>query len=187
MANSPGCGVGRTLPGRGQARAAEDAEEIRFADVEALAVGAWRGCRPGWSLGGGARRPVRWIASRFGEVLRPGPDGGEEGVDVGVASEVADDGSDGADMEMKSLGELVGGCGFVEVSAADLVATLGRGIGLLEQAREFLGASHRCWVPNRQVIWPRGTPWERFDPRGRGSRRPEKSKKCRVFGGAAVR
>ena len=34
--------------------------------------------------------------------------GGEEGVDIGVACEVVDDGSDGADMELEALGELVG-------------------------------------------------------------------------------
>jgi hypothetical protein len=32
----------------------------------------------------------------------------------------------------------------VEVSTADLVVALRRGMGLLEQARESLGASHRC-------------------------------------------
>src|SRR5512142_2932153 len=69
---------------------------------------------------------------------------GEERVSVGGASEVADDGSDGANMEMEPLGELVGGCALAEVSAADLVAALSRGIGPVEQAREFLGASHRC-------------------------------------------
>ena len=76
--------------------------------------------------------------------LATGLRGGEERVDVRVAREVADDRADGADMEMELLGEFVGGGTLVEVSAADLVAALGRGIGVLEQAREFLGASHRC-------------------------------------------
>jgi hypothetical protein len=52
--------------------------------------------------------------------------GGEEGVDVGVTREVVDDGSDGADVELEPLGELVGGGTLEEVGAAELVATLGR-------------------------------------------------------------
>jgi hypothetical protein len=47
-------------------------------------------------------------------------------------------------MKIKLLGELIGGRALVEVSAADFVAALGRGIGVLKEAREFLGASHRC-------------------------------------------
>ncbi len=69
---------------------------------------------------------------------------GEERADVRVAREVPDDGADGADMKIKLFGELIGGRAFVEVRAADFVVALGRGIGLLEEAREFLGASHRC-------------------------------------------
>ena len=75
--------------------------------------------------------------------LATGPVGGEEGAEVGVAREVADDGADGADMELKPLGELVGGGALEEVGAADLVAALGRRVGLLEEAREFLGSGHR--------------------------------------------
>ena len=52
--------------------------------------------------------------------------GGKEGVDVGVVREVVDDGSDGADMELEPLGELVGGGILKEVGAAELVVTLGR-------------------------------------------------------------
>jgi hypothetical protein len=73
-----------------------------------------------------------------------GPFVGEEGVDIWVAGKVSDDGPDGTDMELEPLGELVGGGALVEVSAADLVAALHWGTGLLEQTREFLGASHRC-------------------------------------------
>jgi len=40
--------------------------------------------------------------------------------------------------------------------------TLGRRSGLLKQAREFLGASHGCWGPNRQVVSPRGRPGSRL-------------------------
>ena len=46
-------------------------------------------------------------------------------------------------MELEPLGELVGGGALEEVGAADLVAALGRGVGLLEEAREFLGSGHR--------------------------------------------
>ena len=97
-----------------------------------------------------------WIACAFRGGLATGRRGGEEGVDVGVASEVADDGSDGADMELEPLGELFGGGTLEEVGAADLVAALGRRVGLLEEAREFLGSGHRCWVPNKQVVIGQG-------------------------------
>jgi len=68
------------------------------------------------------------LVDRIAYWRRPatGPDGGEERVDVGVASEVVDDSSNGADMKMKPLGDVIGGCGFVEVSTADLVVTVGR-------------------------------------------------------------
>jgi hypothetical protein len=41
--------------------------------------------------------------------LATGLGSGEERVDVGFTSEVSDDSSDGADMELEPLGELVGG------------------------------------------------------------------------------
>jgi hypothetical protein len=66
--------------------------------------------------------------------LSPGPGGCEEGVDIGVASKVADDCSNGIHMKVKPLGDLIGGCGFEEISAADLEVTVGRRIGLLEEA-----------------------------------------------------
>jgi len=75
--------------------------------------------------------------------LAAGPGGGEERVDVGVAGEVADDRTNGTDMEMKPLGDFGGGYRFVEVRATDLVVTLGGEVRLLEQAREFWGTSHR--------------------------------------------
>ena len=58
--------------------------------------------------------------------LGAGLGGREKRVDVWVASEVADDGSYRAGVKMKPLGDLIGGCGFVKVGAADLVAPVGR-------------------------------------------------------------
>jgi hypothetical protein len=130
------------IPVLGQARAAEDAEEIRLADVNALASergadvgrgGAWAAKGPGTFLDR--------LASRGG--LATEPLGGEDGVDVGVAREVMDEGADGADMELESLCESVGGGALEEVGAADLVAALSRGVGLLEEAREIMGSGHR--------------------------------------------
>jgi hypothetical protein len=60
--------------------------------------------------------------------------GAEEGIDVRIAGEVTDDGPDGADVELKTWGELVGRGAFEEVSAANLEAALGGGSGLLEEA-----------------------------------------------------
>ena len=97
------------LPGRGQARAAEDAEEIRFADVESLPLERGADVGQGGPLAAEfAGSLVDRIAFRGG--LATGPGGGEERVDVGVASEVADDGSNGTDMKMKPLGDFIGGC-----------------------------------------------------------------------------
>src|SRR5512142_106494 len=131
------------LPGRGQARALEDAEERGFADVESLLEGCGTGLGPGVPLTAEFAGSVL-DRRAFRGVFGTGPVGGEERVDIWVASEVSDNDTDGADMELEPLGELVGGRAFVEVSAADLVAALHWGIGVLEQAREFLGASHRC-------------------------------------------
>ena len=55
-------------------------------------------------------------------------------------------------MELKPLSESLGGGAFEEVGAADLVAALGRRVGLLEEAREFLGSGHRSRVPKKQVV-----------------------------------
>ena len=52
--------------------------------------------------------------------------GGEERVDVGGASEVADDGSYRVGMKMKPPGDLISRCGFVKIGAADLVVAVGR-------------------------------------------------------------
>ena len=61
-----------TLASRGQARAAEEAEEIRFADVEALALERGADVGQGGPLAAEFAGPLL-IASRFGDVLRPGP------------------------------------------------------------------------------------------------------------------
>jgi hypothetical protein len=95
-----------SMSGLGQARATEDAEEIRLADVEALALE--RGADVG--QGGALRAEGRGtfldrLAFRGG--LATEPLGGKEGVDVRVACEVVDDGPDGADMELEASGELV--------------------------------------------------------------------------------
>jgi hypothetical protein len=76
----------------------------------------------------------------------------KEGAEVGIPREVAGDGPDGTDMELILLCELLGGRALEEVGTADLVAALGRRVGLLEEAREFLGSGHRSWVPKKQVV-----------------------------------
>ena len=81
----------------------------------------------------------RWMASRFGDVLRPGLAAAKNALTSGSR----DDRTNGTDMEMKPLGDFVGGYRFVEVSATDLVVTLGGEVRLLEQTREFWGTSHR--------------------------------------------
>jgi hypothetical protein len=103
----------------------EGSEEIRFADVKPLPLEDGVNVGQGGSL---AAKRTGSVVDRiaFGGRFATGPDGGEESVDVGVASEVADDRSNGVNMKLKPLGDVVGRCGFVEVSAADLVVTLGR-------------------------------------------------------------
>ena len=56
--------------------------------------------------------------------LGAGPVDREERVDVGVASEVSDDGPDGVDLELEPFRKLSGGRAVVEVSSTDLVAAL---------------------------------------------------------------
>ena len=135
-----------SIPGLGQARAAEDAEEIRLADVKAL------GLERGADVGQGAALTAEGTGTfldclAFRGGLATERLGGKEGVEVGVAREVVDDGSDGADMELEPLGELVGGGPLEEVGAAEFVAALGRGVGLLKEAREILGSGHRELSP----------------------------------------
>ena len=131
------------MAGRGQACAAQEAEQVRFTDVEALLLERGADNAQGRPLTAELAGPLVDRLS-FRRSLAPGPSGCEEGVDVGVASEVADDRSNGTDVKMKPLGDFVGGCLIVEVSPTDLVVTLGWEIGQLEQASEFWGASHGC-------------------------------------------
>ena len=133
---------GTTLASCGQAGAAQDPEEVRFADVEPFALERGVDVRQGGPLAAEFAGPLV-DGITFRGCLAAGPGGGEERVDVGVACEVADDRRNGTDMEMKPLGDFVGGYRFVEVRATDLVVTLGGEVRLLEQAREFWGTSHR--------------------------------------------
>jgi len=115
-----------TLPRRGQALAAQEAEEIRFAHVEPLPFERGEDVGQGGPL---AAEFAGMLGDRiaFRGRLGTGPGGGgEERVDVGVASKVVDDRSNTTHMKMKPLSDVIGGCGLVEVSAADLVVPLGR-------------------------------------------------------------
>ena len=101
----------------------ENPEEIRFADVEPLPLERGADLGQGGPLAAEFAGPlVDGITFRGG--LATGPGGGEERVDVGVASEVADDRSNGTDMKRKPLGDFLGGCLIVEVSRTDLVVAL---------------------------------------------------------------
>src|SRR3954469_21893960 len=118
---------------RGQAGAAEDAEEIRLADLEAVAL------ERGGDVGEGGTLAPEFAGAlldrgALGRGLSPWPRGEEEGAEVGITGEVAGDGPDGPDMELILLSELVGGRALEEVGPADLVAALGRRAGLLEEA-----------------------------------------------------
>jgi hypothetical protein len=111
------------VPGRGQTGVAEDAEEIGFADVESLFE------ERGVSLGQGVALMAEFAGPlldrrAFGGGLGTGPVDAEERADVRVASEVSDDGADGVDLELEPFRELAGGRAVVEVSPADLVASL---------------------------------------------------------------
>jgi len=114
-----------TLPRRGHARAAQQAEEIRFADIDPVLFegGAYLG--QGGTLA--AKRTgslVDRIAFRGG--FWAGPSDGEERVDVGGTGEVTDDGSYRVRVKMKPLGDFIGRSGFAKVGATDLVAAVGR-------------------------------------------------------------
>ena len=122
-----------TLARRGQALAAEEAEEIRFADVEALALERGVDVAQGGPLAAELAGPVADRITFRGR-LTTRPDGCEERVDVGGASKVADDRSNSIHVKMKSPGDFFGGCGFSEIGAADLVVTVGRRVGLLKKA-----------------------------------------------------
>jgi len=115
---------GTTLASGSQARVAQDPEEIGFADVEPLPLERGADVGQGGPLAAKVASPLVDGLTFWGG-LAAGPSGGEERVHVGVASKVVDDRSHGTDMKIEPLGDFVGGCGFVEVSATDLVVTLG--------------------------------------------------------------
>ena len=117
--------------------------------------------------------------------LATGPGGGEEGVDVGVASEVSDNGSHRANMELEVLGELVGGCAFGEVSTADLVAALAGELGCWKRCAS---SSVRAIAVESQIgklSAPEGRPGRGFIP-GVGETRPaRKARNGGVLAGSA--
>ena len=115
-----------TLPGRGQARAAEEAEEIRFADVEALPLERGADVGQGGPLAAelagplaGSHRVSGMSCDRARRWRRSELTSGSRAKSRTIARTVSD-------MKMKPLGDFIGGCGFVEVSAADLVVAVGR-------------------------------------------------------------
>src|SRR5207302_7303939 len=124
---------------RGQSRALQEAEEIRLAHVEALLLERGADGGQGGPLAAELAGPLPDRIALRGR-LGPGPGGGEEEVDVGVAGKVADDRPDGIPMELEPPGDLVGGRGFEEIGAADLEVAVGRRLGLLEEARQDRGA-----------------------------------------------
>lgn len=130
------------MANRGQAGAVEDAEERRLADIEAFALEC------GVDVGEGGALATEFTGSLLDRgALGRGPSpwllGAEEGADVGITREVAGDGPDGTAMELLLLCEWLGGRALEEVGTADLVAALGRRVGLLEEARELRGSGQR--------------------------------------------
>jgi hypothetical protein len=117
--------VRATVSPHGQPVALQEAEEVRFADVDSLLFQGGSDVGQAGSLAAKRASPLADRGAFWGD-LGPRPSSGEDQVNVGVASEIADNGSNGSDMKMKPLGDVIGGCGFVEVSATDLVASLSR-------------------------------------------------------------
>ena len=157
------------------------AEEIGFADVESLVEECGAG------LGQGRTFTSKFAGSlvdgrSFRGGLGTGPVDGEEQVDVWVASEVSDDGADGADMELEPLGELIGCCVFVEVGAADLIVALAGEWGCWNRRASSWERAIAVGSQMRQVVGPRGTSWEGFHPGGRRKAMCEKSKNGRGSG-----
>ena len=112
------------LPRSSHTFRAEEAEEVRFTNIESVLARGRCGCRSAWHLDGEARGAVDCITfrGRLGTRLR----GGEKRVDVWVVREVTDDGADRAGVKMKSLGDLVSGRGLVKVGTADFIVSRGR-------------------------------------------------------------
>src|SRR5262249_25260540 len=89
---------GTTLASRRQAGMAQDPEEIRFADVEPLALERGADVGQGGPLAAKlASPPVDGITFRGS--LAAGPGGGEERVDIRIPREVTDDRSNGCDRQ----------------------------------------------------------------------------------------
>ena len=110
---------------RGYACAAQDAKEIRFADIKSVLP------EEGTNIGQGGSSAAKLTGSLANSIALWGRLGARRGsrekrVDVWVASEVADDGSYRAGVKMKPFDDLIGGCGFAKIGAADLVAPLDR-------------------------------------------------------------
>ena len=59
-----------------------------------------------------------WLASRFGDVLRPGLEAAKNTLTSGSRAKVADDRTNGTDMELKPLGDFGGGYRFAELGTA---------------------------------------------------------------------
>src|SRR5262249_11551048 len=87
----------------------------------------------------------------FGGSSAAATGGLEEAVEVWLSGEVTGDGSNGIDVELVALGQLLGGGVFEIIAAADFVVSLRRGERLLEKAGELFSACHVSWVPKRQV------------------------------------
>ena len=96
------------MTGRSQARAAEEAGQVRFPHVEALSLQSASDHGQGGPL---AAEVAGSVLDRiaFRGRLAAGPGGCKEGVDVGVASKVADDRSNGIHLKVKPLGDFISG------------------------------------------------------------------------------
>src|SRR5208283_6025982 len=175
-----------TVASRGQARAAEDPEEIRFADVEPLPLERGTDVSQGGPLAAEFAGPlVNGIT--FRGCLATGLGGGEKRVDVGVASEVADDHSNGTDMKMKTAGRFrrrvshrgsKHGRSRSDVGLGDQVA--GTGERVLGREASLLSPQSTRSQPPRDVL---GAVWSQ----GRGSLSCGKRPKMRGFGESDVR
>jgi hypothetical protein len=96
------------MTGRSQARAAEEAGQVRFPHVEALSLQSASDHGQGGPLAAEvAGSALDRIA--FRERLTAGTGGCAGAVDVGVASKVADDRSSSIHMKVKPLGDFIGG------------------------------------------------------------------------------
>ena len=134
----------------GQTFVVQHAKEIGLADGVAFRLQLRVNLRQGVALATQFAGAVAdGVAFGGGPVHARG--GAEELVEVGVLREVAHQSADRAGPQLKALGDLVGREALQEVGPANLVVPLGGGLGVLEQAGEFLGACHGSWGWLRQV------------------------------------